>query len=233
MGLDIGLKGNGTGRHIETNTMAANITLLKLSYAVRIVYQMTLTFTKLSICFFYLRILSIGYGRYVFYALIGYIVATTICTIAMMIFQCSPIHDNWSIPPGNCPVSNLALNVTIGVLNIVGDVALLIGVLPRIGTFFLLFFCLFVCLFVCLYEEVLRGLGCMHANGLPAARLQLPPKQKAGVLAIVATYLLVIIAAIVRVSLVSKADNNIDQTCTFLLTPIHLLLPLPIPPSTL
>ena len=132
-GISFGLIKYGTGRHFQLATYPDVTNQIILSYAVRLIYHFALSTTKLAVCFFYLRVFTDRRSRYICYGIMTYIVLFTIVLMFTMVFQCTPISDAWSIlPTANCPVDKLGLIISGGVLNIVGDAALVIFVVPKI-----------------------------------------------------------------------------------------------------
>jgi hypothetical protein len=111
-------------------------------------YASSISFTKLSILTFYLRISPNVMFRRAVYALIGTIIAYTITYILLMILRCQPIEYGWdlTIPGGEC-IGNLIPMMTLSIANIVLDACVLllpVGVvvplqIPRRQKFSLIF----------------------------------------------------------------------------------------------
>ena len=94
-------------------------------------YQLTITFTKISILLQYLKIFHTGKVRRICWILFGIVVAYGIWSVISAIFMCSPIAFFWnkSLPGGYClpeqPVwfGNAALNIAT-------DISILILPMP-------------------------------------------------------------------------------------------------------
>lgn len=85
----------GIGKHIQDVSPAFLETGLKLEYGNRIPYFLSLGFTKVSICLFYLRVFRERYSRIIAMGTMGFTILFTVPTVIVTIFQCSPISGFW------------------------------------------------------------------------------------------------------------------------------------------
>lgn len=105
---------------------------MKLAFASRVVYQFVLCTTKLGICSFYLRIFQDRHSKITVYALIGFILVSALAIEFTFIFSCKPVSGAWTLGEQNClPVNPSFIANTV--CNVVGDLALMIFVIPKIG----------------------------------------------------------------------------------------------------
>lgn len=128
----------GSGRHQSTTPLANVIPQLKLALAQRLVYQLVVGTTKISLCFFYLRIFTDKKGQWVSYGVMAFVSVYTIGLFLTSLLGCIPTQDIWSLKPkGRCSGSHGRLIViyTSGALNILTDFVLLVFVIPRIRKF--------------------------------------------------------------------------------------------------
>ena len=64
--------------------------------------MLALAATKLSICFFLLRLTQFSRLKNVLYGLIALIVITHIPLFFAYVFQCNPIYSNWDVERPGC-----------------------------------------------------------------------------------------------------------------------------------
>jgi hypothetical protein len=105
----------------------------KLAFAARILYQIVIGTTKISICFFNLRVFRDRVSRYCMIALIISISIFTIALTFSIIFQCIPIYSFWDITVTAVCRSQNPIIIASVVCNIVTDIILLAFVLWRIS----------------------------------------------------------------------------------------------------
>ncbi|KAH7329513.1 hypothetical protein B0I35DRAFT_448605 [Stachybotrys elegans] len=118
----------GAGRHMwDVRLDEYNPGFLQTTLGATLTYACSISFTKLSILAFYLRISPNVMFRRAVYSLIGLIVAYTITYIFLMIFRCQPVAYGWdiTIPGGTC-IGNLIPMMTLSVANIMLDTAVLL-----------------------------------------------------------------------------------------------------------
>lgn len=183
----------GLGRHISTET-SGNINMaLKFAFASRLVYQFTLSATKFSLGAFYLRVFQDRTSRRITYTLIGFIAIYSLPLELLTALQCRPISGAWSMLPANC-IDLTAILITSAVCNIVTDTLLLSFIIFRIG----------------MSSDAVRRADFTDPYTAP---LKIELRQKAILLALISLSLLVIVAAIIRVVLVSQVPLGTDGTC--------------------
>ncbi len=108
------------------------IATMKLAFASRVMYQFVLCTTKLGICSFYLRIFQDRPSRVVVYALLGFILISAVAIEFSFILSCKPVSGAWTLGEHNCLPLNPSF-IANTVCNVVGDLALIAFVLPKIG----------------------------------------------------------------------------------------------------
>jgi hypothetical protein len=118
----------GAGKHIEALEVADIRQSLKLAFATRLLYQVTLGTTKIGICMFNIRVFKDRVSKIWMYLSIGSVASFTVALLVAVIFQCTPVKSWWEVTPqpsGKC-VSNLPGVIVSAACNIVTD-ALLLG----------------------------------------------------------------------------------------------------------
>ena len=117
----------GFGRHKADLTKWQYIEFMKYSYGEWIQTFQTLMFTKISICFFLLRI---PVERYLLRPIQGAIIAliaSNIVLTLLWIFQCNPIASAWNKDtPGHCFTDAQLLEIIIAqaIISIISDFVL-------------------------------------------------------------------------------------------------------------
>lgn len=125
----------GSGHHQSTVPLKNIVPQLKLAYAQRLLYQLAVGTTKISLCFFYLRIFTDTKARLVSYGIMVFVAIYTVALFLTSLLGCIPISDIWSLAPkGKCTGKNGRLMVIYasGAVNIFTDVALLAFIIPRV-----------------------------------------------------------------------------------------------------
>ncbi|KAH0364596.1 hypothetical protein KCU65_g6737, partial [Aureobasidium melanogenum] len=88
----------GGGLHQADVPFSTIVPSLKLLYGTLIVYQLSLCFTKLSLCALYLKVFTTSRPSRIFlYGVFGFIVVATIVLECVCIFQCNPVEAVWDI----------------------------------------------------------------------------------------------------------------------------------------
>ncbi|KAG9674275.1 hypothetical protein KCU99_g7599, partial [Aureobasidium melanogenum] len=88
----------GGGLHQADAAPSTIVPSLKLLYGTLIVYQLSICFTKLSLCALYLKVFTTSRpGRIFLYGVFGFVAIATIILECVCIFQCSPVEAVWNI----------------------------------------------------------------------------------------------------------------------------------------
>ncbi|TVY17205.1 hypothetical protein LARI1_G005173, partial [Lachnellula arida] len=126
----------GSGRHQKTVPLTDVVPQLKLALAQRLVYQLALGTTKISLCYFYLRIFTNNASdKRVPYAIMAFASCYAVALFFVTVFGCTPPSDIWSLAPaGRCTgaYGRLVVIYTLGALNIATDILLLVFAIPKI-----------------------------------------------------------------------------------------------------
>ncbi|KAK6581032.1 hypothetical protein PZA11_006520 [Diplocarpon coronariae] len=121
----------GSGRRPVFQTLQDLIATMKLAFVSRVVYQFVLCTMKLGICSFYLRVFRDRTSRITVYTLLGFILVSAMAIEFTFIFSCKPVSGAWTLGEQNClPATPILIANTV--CNVVGDLALMIFVIPRI-----------------------------------------------------------------------------------------------------
>ncbi|KAI9872486.1 MAG: hypothetical protein M1830_001567, partial [Pleopsidium flavum] len=122
----------GNGRHILAVGLENGIEVLKVIYFLSITYGFVHFFIKMSILLLYRRIFTTVSRVFVIslYTMMIYVTAWFITTLFLCIFQCTPIQFFWmqvlpEPPQGYC-IDLVQAEVSLGILNSIGDAATLI-----------------------------------------------------------------------------------------------------------
>ncbi|PHH66162.1 hypothetical protein CDD81_225 [Ophiocordyceps australis] len=98
---------------------------LQTTTAATLTYAISITFSKLSILAFYLRISPDHKFRIAVFTLIGVVVAYTVTYIFVMVFRCSPVAAGWDLLlKGRC-IDNLIPMMVLSIANILIDLVIL------------------------------------------------------------------------------------------------------------
>lgn len=123
------------GHHQSTIRVKNIIPQLKLAFAQRLVYQLAIGTTKISLCCFYLRLFMDRRARVINYTIIGFVTFCTTVLVFSIVLSCIPTSDIWSLAPqGRCTGTKGRLWVIYasGCVNILTDIILLVFAIPRI-----------------------------------------------------------------------------------------------------
>jgi hypothetical protein len=99
------------------------------------VYITSLSLTKISILFFYLKVFPGKGFRYCVYVFIAANIIYGVVFVFMLIFQCNPIPGAWLAWDGEYPSKCISINLlgwTAAAINIVLDLAVIILPLPEL-----------------------------------------------------------------------------------------------------
>jgi hypothetical protein len=89
-------------------------------------YALSISFAKMSVLAFYLRISPDQNFRRAVYTLLGIVIAYTITYIFLMVFRCEPVAYNWDLTlDGKC-IDSLIPMMTLSVANILLDTVVLL-----------------------------------------------------------------------------------------------------------
>jgi len=105
---------------------------LQLGFGSLIVYQFTIAATKISICFFYLRLFSDQTAKRCIYLTMCIILLYTIPTELFTIFQCKPVQGYWDKKVNAKCLNTLPAFYINSISNILVDIWLIIFVAPRV-----------------------------------------------------------------------------------------------------
>ncbi|KAF9633317.1 putative integral membrane protein [Lasiodiplodia theobromae] len=124
----------GAGIHTDELPYWALKTNRKLQYASLLLYNLTLSLTKITICLFYLDIFADPLNRRLALAALTFIVLYTIPLETMSIFQCTPIAGYWDkevAATATCVPMQPHFYVS-AVCNMLADAWLAVQVVPNI-----------------------------------------------------------------------------------------------------
>ncbi|MCJ1449297.1 MAG: hypothetical protein MMC23_009817 [Stictis urceolatum] len=93
---------NGGGRHQYYLKPEEIKPALKWNYITEILLFLIIPFTKISICFFVLRIKNTGWLKWLLYGVIAGLIITTLVPIVILLAQCRPIRAFWDKTAGTC-----------------------------------------------------------------------------------------------------------------------------------
>jgi len=123
------------GHHIYDIPLWANTVSQKYGYITLLLYTIVLCTTKLSICFFYLRIFHVEKRmRSLIHACIIFLVTYSLIFELICIFQCHPIRAFWDFSAratGKC-LNTIPVFYASGACNILSDLLLMAIVVPKI-----------------------------------------------------------------------------------------------------
>ncbi|KAI9047298.1 hypothetical protein LZ554_008746 [Drepanopeziza brunnea f. sp. 'monogermtubi'] len=163
----------GTGHKAVFQSEADIISIMKLAFASRLIYQFVLCTTKLGIGCYSLQFFRDRTSKLIAYPLLGFVLVSAVTIEFTFIFSCKPVSDAWTLGAQNClPVTPIFITNTV--CNVVGDLALMAFLIPRI------------------------------------APLQMSRRQKASLFSVVGLGLLVIVAAVFRLTAIVKLNKTQD-----------------------
>lgn len=121
----------GMGQHVYTLSKETLINSQKPFWASIWIYNLSLTFTKVSILLQYLRIFTIKQFRVFCWTLLGFVAIYSTWTFFGSIFECMPVAYFWdkTIKGGHC-MNQYAVWFTNAAVNIVTDFAIIILPMP-------------------------------------------------------------------------------------------------------
>ncbi|PHH83474.1 hypothetical protein CDD82_433 [Ophiocordyceps australis] len=116
----------GAGRHMwDVLFSEYSPGFLQTTTAATLTYAISITFSKLSILAFYLRISPDHKFRIAVFSLFGVVVAYTVTYIFVMVFRCSPVAAGWDLSiKGKC-IDNLIPMMVLSIANILIDLVIL------------------------------------------------------------------------------------------------------------
>lgn len=92
----------GGGRHVYYLSPSQARESLKWNYVSEVLLFLIIPFTKISICFFVLRIKNTGCLKWLLYGLMIGLMVTTVVPIVILFIQCRPIKAFWNKSAGTC-----------------------------------------------------------------------------------------------------------------------------------
>ena len=93
---------NGNGRHAYYLSLEQFVDNIKWTYIVEFFLFLIICLTKVSICFFILRIKKTGWLKHFLYALMGGLIVTTVAVLIVWGAQCQPTKAYWDRLVGTC-----------------------------------------------------------------------------------------------------------------------------------
>nr|XP_036578664.1 uncharacterized protein CTRU02_11254 [Colletotrichum truncatum]KAF6785996.1 integral membrane protein [Colletotrichum truncatum] len=99
---------------------------LLTTLGVTITYSTSVSFSKLSILTFYLRLSPERTFRIIVYILLGIVAAYTVAYQLLIIFQCQPVSMSWDINAKGTCIGKLIPMMTLSVANIFIDIVILL-----------------------------------------------------------------------------------------------------------
>lgn len=93
---------------------------------ITVLYSSAVTFSKLSILTFYLRLSVQGPFRWTVYALIGTVTVYTIVYEFLIIFQCTPVAKFWKPTMDGSCIGRMIPMMTLSVANALIDIVILL-----------------------------------------------------------------------------------------------------------
>ncbi|KAL9622282.1 MAG: hypothetical protein Q9160_003293 [Pyrenula sp. 1 TL-2023] len=125
----------GLGRHYGTLGYEQLVRLEQFFYASLIFYNLSLTFTKISILMLYRRLFVGGYIVYAYRSLLVFVIAYGLWTFWGTVFTCYPIKYFWNNPmtPENC-MDRMYLWSANAAINILTDVLIFACPIPVLKT---------------------------------------------------------------------------------------------------
>lgn len=108
---------NGYGQHISQLPHQEAVNASKWMFLVQICVFLTLPLTKMSICFFILRIKNSGWLKWFLWTLMALLVVTNVLPLIVLCIQCQPVYAWWDRAAGKCwnpSLFNAAVWVGVG-----------------------------------------------------------------------------------------------------------------------
>ncbi|THW99246.1 hypothetical protein D6D13_10254 [Aureobasidium pullulans] len=123
----------GGGMHEADVPLSTIIPSLKLLYGTLIAYQISICFTKLSLCALYLKVFTTSRsGRIFLYSVFGFVVIATVCLECVSIFQCNPVRGVWDINIHKKCIDTIPAFYTSTVESVLVDILLIAFAAPKI-----------------------------------------------------------------------------------------------------
>ncbi|KAF6828178.1 integral membrane protein [Colletotrichum plurivorum] len=117
----------GAGKHIW-DVLVADYSppFLLTTLGITITYSTSVSFSKLSILTFYLRLSPERKFRWTVFVLIGIVSAYTVVYQILIIFQCQPVSMSWDINAKGTCIGKMIPMMTLSAANIVIDIIILL-----------------------------------------------------------------------------------------------------------
>ncbi|KAF7560434.1 hypothetical protein G7046_g3723 [Stylonectria norvegica] len=126
LGVSIHLFDVGGGHHMwDVHMSDYSPPFLQTTIGSTLTFALSIACSKLSILTFYLRISPDRIFRRAVYGLIGLVIAYTLASILLLIFQCQPVSAGWDRSVEGTCIGYVAPMMILGVSNIVVDIVIL------------------------------------------------------------------------------------------------------------
>lgn len=122
----------GLGHHVIDQSPSDLVLFLKTGFALRLLYQLTLWFTKMGICIFYRRVFQDRQSKLYINLIIGFLFLSGIPIVLLVLFECIPIQTVWNLESGKCISYNVSVYLS-AICNIVADIVVMAFAIPRVG----------------------------------------------------------------------------------------------------
>jgi hypothetical protein len=123
----------GGGLHQADVLPSTIVPSLKLLYGTLIAYQLSLCFTKLSLCALYLKVFTTSRSSRMFlYGVFGLVTITTIILECICIFQCNPVKGVWDITIDKKCIDTIPAFYASTVESVLVDILLIAFAAPKI-----------------------------------------------------------------------------------------------------
>ncbi|KAF2120488.1 hypothetical protein BDV96DRAFT_267591 [Lophiotrema nucula] len=111
----------GLGLHIWDQKAEWGVTYGKMAFAADILFPISCSLTKISLCLTYLRLFPSRTDKIFCYVLSSFVTLYTIACIFLMLFQCTPIRGYWDVSTRQHCINLRATLVSIAALNSLSD----------------------------------------------------------------------------------------------------------------
>ncbi|KAF9878008.1 integral membrane protein [Colletotrichum karsti] len=126
-GLALHLVPLGAGKHLwDILTVDYSPPFLLTTLGITITYSTSVSFSKLSILAFYLRLSPEKKFRLTVFILLGIVSAYTVVYQLIIIFQCRPVQMSWDITVKGTCIGKMIPMMTLGAANIIIDIIILL-----------------------------------------------------------------------------------------------------------
>ena len=108
---------DGYGQHSSILSKAQSQNVLKWLFLIEFALFITLPLTKMSICFFILRIKNTGWLKWWLWTMMAGLVLTNLVPIIVLCAQCQPVRAYWDRGAGSCwdaKVYDIAIWIGVG-----------------------------------------------------------------------------------------------------------------------